>query len=155
MPPATAPPLGVTGAPSTGGVALRFGSKTQDAAVGKSFTVSIVADNAADLGAAPIDLQYDPHLLKLDEVAAGDLLKQGGANPLLTKNIQNETGKAAIQIARQPGLTGANGNGALVTFTFSAVAAGDTQIVAPNVALRNSQGQPAGTGSPIVSVHIK
>ncbi len=171
MPPATAPPLGVppvtslsatappaTAPPATAppaGVALHFNQQTIEAAAGKTFTVSIMADNAADLGAAPIHLQFDPKILKLNDVVAGDLLAKGGAVPILTKNIQNDVGSATIQVSRQPGLTGVAGSGVIATLTFSAVAAGQTQIVAPKIELRNSQGQPAGTGSPMLSVHVK
>jgi general secretion pathway protein D len=161
MPPATAPPPAA--APSTAapgarpddGVALHFAPRTIDAAEGKTFTVSIVADNATDLGAAPVEIRFDPKMLRLNDVAAGDLLAQGGAVPLLTKNIQNESGTASIQVSRQPGLKGASGSGALVTFTFSAVAAGETQVMAPNLTVRNSQGQPAGSGASSLTVRIK
>jgi general secretion pathway protein D len=161
MPPATAPPLGAppATAPSTaapaGTVALHFAQKTIDTTAGKTFTVSIVADNAVDLGAAPVEVKFDPKMLRLNDVAAGDLVSQGGAVPLLTKNIQNESGTASVQVSRQPGSKGATGSGALVTFTFSAVAAGETQVMAPNIAVRDSQGQPAGNGVSSLTVHIK
>ncbi len=151
-PPATAPPAG--GA-SASGVDVHFSQKTIQAAAGKTFTVSIVADKASDLGAAPIELKFDPKMLRLDDVAAGDLLAQGGAVPLVVKNIQNESGSATVQISRQPGLKGATGNGAILTLTFSALGPGDTQVMAPNVVLRDSQGKAAGTGSPGLSVHIQ
>ncbi|MGA7239553.1 MAG: cohesin domain-containing protein, partial [Bryobacteraceae bacterium] len=143
-----------TAAPA-GTVALHFAQKTIDTTAGKTFTVSIVADNAVDLGAAPMEVKFDPKMLRLNDVAAGDLASQGGAVPLLTKNIQNESGTASVQVSRQPGLKGATGSGALVTFTFSAVAAGETQVMAPNIAVRDSQGQPAGNGVSSLTVHIK
>jgi general secretion pathway protein D len=156
MPPATAPPATApsTAAPA-GTVALHFAQKTIDTTAGKTFTVSIVADNAVDLGAAPMEVKFDPKMLRLNDVAAGDLASQGGAVPLLTKNIQNESGTASVQVSRQPGLKGATGSGALATFTFSAVAAGETQVMAPNIAVRDSQGQPAGNGVSSLTVHIK
>jgi general secretion pathway protein D len=160
-PPATAPPIGAPPAtapsatPPGGAVALQFSQRTIDAAAGKTFTVSIVANNAADVGAAPIDVRFDPKMLRLNDVAAGDLIAQGGAVPLLTKNIQNESGTASVQVSRQPGLKGATGSGALVTFTFSAVAPGETQVMAPNITVRNSQGQPVGNGVSSLTVSIK
>jgi general secretion pathway protein D len=161
MPPATAPPA--TAPPATtpaaggspSGFALSFSQPTIQASANKTFTVSIMANAASDLGAAPIDLNFDPKLLRLDDVAAGDLLKQGGASPLVTKNVQNEAGKAWIQVARQPGLAGANGNGAILTLTFTALAPGTAQVTTQNVTLRNSQGLPAGAGNPSVNVQIK
>ena len=58
-------------------------------------------------------------------------------------------------VETEPGLKGATGSGAIVTLTFAAVTPGDTQITAPSISLRNSQGQPMGTGSPGMTVHIK
>lgn len=156
-PPATAPPATATpgGGASASGVDVHFSQKAVQTAAGKTFTVSIVADKASDLGAAPIELKFDPKLLRLNEVLAGDLLAQGGAVPLVVKNIQNESGSATVQVSRQPGLKGATGSGAILTLTFSALGPGDTQVMAPNIILRNSQGQPAGTASPGLSVHIQ
>lgn len=151
-PPATAPPAT---APPGKGAAISFAPKTVETQSGKTFTVSVRADNATDVGAAPVEIKFDPNMVRLNDVAAGDLLAQGGATPLVIKNIQNEAGTATVQVSRQPGLKGATGSGGIVTFTFSAVAAGQTQITAPNVALNNSQGQPAATGSSSVNVHIK
>ncbi len=152
--PATAPPINTQTAGS-GALALRFNPQTVETNSGGTFSVSIMADNAADVANAPVQLTFDPKMLRLNDVVAGDLLARGTGAPLLTKNIQNEAGRASIQVGRQPGATGVTGSGAILTLTFSAVSAGQTQIVAPNIALRNSQGQPAGTGSPVLNVRVK
>jgi general secretion pathway protein D len=133
---------------------MRFNPGSVDAATGGTFTVSIMVDNVSDVVSAPVQLTFDPKMLRLNDVSAGDLFSRGGVTPTVTKNIQNEAGRASIQVGRQ-GAPGANGNGAVLTLTFSAVSAGQTQIVAPNLALRNSQGQPAGTGSPVLNVRIR
>jgi hypothetical protein len=56
---------------------------------------------------------------------------------------------------RTPGAPGASGSGTLYTFSFSAIAPGSTQISAPNVILRNSQGAAVATGSPQLTVNVK
>jgi general secretion pathway protein D len=112
-------------------------------------------DNAADVAAAPIQVVFDPKIVKLNDIAQGDLLSQGGVAATLTKNIQNDSGGAAVQLTRPPGSPGANGSGTLLTLTFSAVAPGTTQITAPNVSLRNSTGTPAAGGSPQLTVNVK
>jgi general secretion pathway protein D len=123
--------------------------------VGNTFTASLMLDNAADLTAAPIQLVFDPKVLKLNDVTQGDLMGQGGIAAALTKNIQNDAGAAAIQLNRPPGAPGVNGSGTLLTFNFSAIAPGATQVTAPNVTLRNSQGATAATGSPQLTVNVK
>ncbi len=154
LPPATAPPATAPAA-TAGTAALRFAPTPVQAAVGGTFSVSLMMDNAADLAAAPIQVVFDPKILKLNDVSQGDLMGQGGVAATLTKNIQNDAGGAAVQLSRPPGSPGVNGSGTLLTFNFSAVAPGSTQITAPNVMLRNSQGAAAATGSPQLTVNVK
>ena len=125
------------------------------AAVGGTFTASLLIDNAADLAAAPIQIVFDPKILKLNDITAGDLMNHGDVKATLTKNIQNDAGAAAVELKRPKDSTGASGSGTLLTFSFSAVAAGSTQITAPNLTLTNSQGAAAATGSPQLTVNVK
>jgi general secretion pathway protein D len=150
-PPATAPPA--TAPPAT--AVLRFAPSPVQIGVGGNFTVSLMLDSVADLASAPVQVVFDPKILKLDDVSQGDLMSQGGATATLTKNIQNDAGAAAVQLSRPPGSPGANGSGALLTFHFSAVAPGTTQVTAPNLTLRNSQGAAAATGSAQLTVNVK
>jgi hypothetical protein len=85
----------------------------------------------------------------------GDLMVQGGIAVKPAKNVDNVAGAAAIQLNRPPGSPGANGSGTLLTFSFSAIAAGSTQVSAPNVTLRNSQGAAVATGTPQLTVNVK
>lgn len=153
-PPATAPPAAAQAKPA-GKAELRFAPGSIQVGVGGTFTASLMVDNAADLARAPIQLVFDPKVLKLNDVSQGDLMGQGGVPSSLTKNIQNDAGAAAIQLNRPLGSPGATGSGALLTFSFSAVAPGTTQVTAPNVTLRNSQGATAATGSPQLTVNVK
>jgi len=125
------------------------------AAVGGTFTASLLIDNAADLAAAPIQIVFDPKILKLNDITAGDLMSHGGVKATLTKNIQNDSGAAAVELKRPKGSPGVDGSGTLLTFSFSAVAAGSTEITAPNLTLTNSQGAAAATGSPQLTVDVK
>jgi len=147
-PPATAPPA--TAPPSAAGPAvLRFAPTPVQTTVGGNFTVSLMLDNASDVAAAPIQVVFDPKVLKLNDVTPGDMMSK------LTKNIQNDAGAAAVQLSLPAGSPGASGSGTLLTLSFSAVGKGSTQITAPNVTLRNSQGASAATGSPQLTVNVK
>jgi general secretion pathway protein D len=134
---------------------MRFAPTPVQTGVGGSFNVSLMLDNAADVAAAPVQVVFDPKILKLNDVSQGDLMSQGAVAATLTKNIQNDSGGAAVQLSRPPGSGGANGSGTLLTFNFSAVAPGSTQVTAPNLTLRNSQGAAAATGSPQLTVNVK
>ncbi len=147
-PPATAPPG--TAPPSAAGPAvLRFAPTPVQTTVGGNFNVSLMLDNGSDVAAAPVQVVFDPKVLKLNDVTPGDLMSK------LTKNIQNDAGAAAIQLSLPAGSSGANGSGTLLNLSFSAIGAGATQITAPNVTLRNSQGAAAATGSPQLTVNVK
>lgn len=127
---------------------MRFAPTPVQTTVGGNFTVSLMLDNASDITAAPIQVVFDPKVLKLNDVTAGDLMSK------LTKNIQNDAGAAAVQLSLPPG-SSANGSGTLLNLSFSAVGKGATQITAPNVTLRNSKGAAAATGSPQLTVNVK
>jgi general secretion pathway protein D len=157
-PPATAPPATAspaTAPPAAGTAVLRFAPTPVQTAVGGNFTVALMLDNGSDVTAAPIQIVFDPKILKLNDVTQGDLMSKGGATATLTKNIQNDAGAAAVQLNLPAGTPGVGGSGALLNFSFSAVGTGATQITAPNVALRNSQGGAAVTGSPQLNVVVK
>jgi hypothetical protein len=128
---------------------MHFAPTPVQTTVGGNFTVSLMLDNASDVTAAPIQFVFDPKVLKLNDVTPGDLMSK------LTKNIQNDAGAAAVQLSLPAGSPGANGSGTLLTLSFSAIGAGSTQITAPNVTLRNSQGAAAATGSPQLTVNVK
>jgi general secretion pathway protein D len=147
-PPATAPPA--TAPPSAAGPAvLRFAPTPVQTTVGGNFTVSLMLDNGSDVAAAPIQLVFDPKVLKLNDITAGDLMSK------LTKNIQNDAGAAAVQLSLPAGSPGVSRSGTLLNLSFSAVGKGTTQITAPDVTVRNSHGAAAATGSPQLTVNVK
>ena len=111
--------------------------------------MSLMLDNGSDVTAAPIQVVFDPKVLKLNDVTAGDLMGK------LTKNIQNDAGGAAVQLSLPAGSPGVSGSGTLLNLSFSAVGTGSTQITAPNVTLQNSKGAAAATGSPQLTVNVK
>jgi general secretion pathway protein D len=128
---------------------LRFAPTPVQTTVGGNFTVSLMLDNGSDVAAAPIQLVFDPKVLKLNDVTTGDLMSK------LTKNIQNDAGAAAVQLSLAAGSPGVSRSGTLLNLSFSAVGKGTTQIVAPDVTVRNSQGAAAATGSPQLTVNVK
>jgi len=75
--------------------------------------------------------------------------------PVFAKNIQNDSGTAAIQVSRPPGSPGVSGAGVLVTLNFQAVARGNTNLTVSNAGLRNSQNQVIGGGNTGLPVRIQ
>jgi general secretion pathway protein D len=155
-PPATAPPLNQPAPAGPAGAARVVFSPAQvETRVASPLTVAVILDGGADVMAAPLTIQFDPKVLRLNDVVRGDFLAGDGQQPVFTKNIQNDTGVASIQMNRQPGTPGVSGGGVLVTLNFTTVARGNTVVNLPGLVLRNSQGQPIPAGNPQLSISIR
>jgi general secretion pathway protein D len=126
-----------------------------DTALSAGVTVTLVAENGADVASAPMQIQFDPKVLRLNDVSLGDLLTQGGEQPVFTKNILNDQGTATIQLARPPGTPGVSGSGVLIALNFQAVGRGTTTVTIPNLAVRNGQGQVIATGAPQLTINVR
>ena len=156
--PAPAPPATQPAPPATrtpGAAQIFFQPPQVDATVSSTFSVAVAVAGANDAAGAPMQIQFDPKILRLNDIMLGDLMMQGGQEPVLTKNILNDAGAATVQLARPAGSPGASGNGVLVTLNFQAVGRGSTSITIPNLTVFNSQGQPGLSGSPQLTVNIK
>jgi general secretion pathway protein D len=164
-PPATAPPMPVPGAPPApaaatapspaGPARVQFAPPVVQTTIGSTVSVNVTMEGGADVGSAPMQISWDPKVLKLNDVIRGDFLSSDGQQPVFTKNVMNDTGTATIQLGRQPGTPGVNGSGVLVTLSFQAVGKGTTPVFIPNLSVRNSQGQPVADGSPRMTVNVQ
>jgi hypothetical protein len=114
-----------------------------DKNVGDTFDVTLQVDDARDVVSAPFVLQYNPKLLSLNNVTAGKFWSADGEEPVLTKDVHNDTGLALA------------GTGTLVTLSFKALAGGTANLSVNNIQLNNAQSQMVGSGSPKVTINIK
>jgi general secretion pathway protein D len=163
MPPATAPPMG--SAPATAPAAgadgaqkptarVHFSPSQVEASQSGSFSVALSLEGGVDVSAAPLEVQFDPKVLRLNGVTRGDFFSSDGQQPLFTWNI-HDSGSATIQLNRLPGTPGATGSGVLVTLNFQTIGKGPTTVTIPNLSVRSSQGQVLATGSPQLTVNVK
>ena len=107
------------------------------------------------MASAPLEIQFDPKILRLNDVAPGDFLSRAARPPIFTKNIQNDTGSAVVQLSRPPGSPGISGSGTLVMLTFQVIGRGSSAVTVPNLTVRDSQGQAVATASPRLVVNVK
>jgi general secretion pathway protein D len=154
-PPATAPapppaPASVQPSPSA-----RFLPAQLDATVGNTVTTTVMLDHVKDLFSAPMHIKFDPKLLRLNDVAQGNLLSSDGQQVVFTKNVLNDSGEATVTLNRMPGASGVSGAGTAVTLTFQAVARGAATVSVPQFAPRDSKGQTLLTASPVLTINIK
>jgi general secretion pathway protein D len=157
-PPApAAPPTPAPAPPPAPGAAASvvFQPAQVNTTQGSSFTISLAASGVNGAMGAPMQIQFDPKVLRLNDITLGDLMTQGNQPPSFTKNILNDAGSATVQLARPSGTAGALGSGVLVNLVFQAVGSGATKVTLPNLSLLNSQGQALFSGSPQVTVNVK
>ena len=166
-PPATAPPM--TAPPATtpaadgppaapkpvGNAVVRFLPPQVEINAQGTTTVALIIENATDVSSAPLQVSFDPKVVKLNDAGRGDFFSSDGQIPVFTKNIQNDAGAAAMNLSRLPDTPGVSGTGVLTTLIFQAVAKGSTTVTIPNLTVRNTQGQVVFSGSPRLTISVK
>ena len=152
--PSVAPPTPSQPAPPQSNAVVSFVPAQIQTTLGGSFNVNLVIANAADLFSAPIEIKYDPKVLKLNDVTQGNLMASDGQQVTFTKNILNDAGQADITINRLPGTGGVTGSGMLVTLSFTTLGRGATSVSVPAFSPTNSQGQPISNSSPLLTVNV-
>jgi general secretion pathway protein D len=152
-PPPPAPPVAPAQAPP-GAPRVFFQPSQADTTLSATLNVVVAVENAADLSSAPMQIQFDPKILRLNNVTVGSLM-QGNQQPAFTQNVLNDNGSATIQLSRLPGTGGVSGSGALVNLSFQAVGRGMSTVTIPNLTLSNSQGQPITVANPQLSVTVR
>src|SRR5439155_4186285 len=153
-PPATAPPAPPAQAPA-GNARVTFVPSQTNAQFNGTVTVSLMVENAADLAATPMQIRFDPKVLRLNDVVRGNLLTSDGQQVAFSKNILNDTGEASVNVSRFPSTCGVSGSGSIVTLVFQAIGRGQTVVTAPQLTLRNSQSEPILTATPQLTVKVK
>jgi general secretion pathway protein D len=155
--PETPPPAAQTPAPTptVGGPPVSFTVVPPDSnqAVGSTFQVAVMLGNARDVFSVPLQLQFNPALLQLVNVDAGNFLSQDGQPVSLVH--REDKGLVAISSIRPPNTKGVTGAGNLCTLTFRAIAPGDSSLSLVKVgALNSAQANLPAVGSQAV-VHVK
>jgi hypothetical protein len=122
-------------------------------------TVTLTGDNVTDMVSAAAQIRYDPRILRINNIVAGDLPQRGltatsRAEP--SKNILNDTGQADMSVNRGLNGGGISGGGGLFTVVFQAVGRGNTNVSVSSASLTASTGQPINvTVPPPLVVNVK
>ncbi len=124
--PASQPPAS-NPAPS-GTASFLFDPPTIQATKGGTFMVNLLLSGAQNVHSVPVQLNYDPKMLQLINVSNGGFLSQDGQIVTLAHREDELVGQSQITASRPPGVGGVSGQGAVVTLTFQAKAAGQTPL---------------------------
>ena len=108
----------------------------------------INGDNITDMASAAAQLKFDPRILRISNILAGDLPQRNTGPMEPSKNILNDTGQADMAVSRGPNDGGVSGAGGLFTVVFQAVGRGNTNVSLSSISLKGSTGQPIGAATP-------
>jgi general secretion pathway protein D len=127
---------------------------TANQSVGSTFQVAVTLGGGQDIYSVPLQLQFNPAVLELVNVDAGDFLSRDGQAVAIVHRDEGN-GLVTISTSRPPGAKGVSGQGNVCTLTFKATAAGDSNLSLVKVGARNStQSTLPAVGSQAV-VHVK
>jgi len=122
---------------------------------GSTFTVNILLSGAQNVSAVPLQMSYDPRLLQLVNVSNGGFLSQDGQAVALVHRDDDQSGTVQINANRPPGSAGVSGQGAVVTLTFIAKAAGQTALTIARGGARDPNNQALPVSGAVANVVIQ
>ena len=123
---------------------------------GDTFTLEIKAEDIYNLAGWQFDIEFDRTVLEAVEVNEGDFLKTGGGATFFQKGtIDNRLGKIRGLSAARLSEDGVSGTGTLLSGTFTAKAAGQTQLRLDNFQLASITGKPIVAGPHEVVITVE
>ena len=123
---------------------------------GDIFTLDISAKEVHDLAGWQFDIAYDSAMLEAVEVNEGDFLKTGGGATFFQKGrINNATGKITKLSSARLAEDGVRGSGTLLSVTFTAKTAGQTQLRLENFQFATINGVSISAGPYEVGITIE
>jgi general secretion pathway protein D len=134
---------------------LRFEPGMAQPNVGSTFNVQLVVNNVNDLYSAPMQINFDPKMLQVTSVSAGDFLSRDGQPVALVHREDPSTGLISFTATRPPGTGGISGSGVLLTMTFQAKAPGQSSIVVTRPGGQSSTRAPITMSSANATITVK
>jgi general secretion pathway protein D len=122
--------------------------------VGSTFQTAIVLKDGQDIASVPMQLQFDPRVLQLVNVDAGDFLAKGGENVQVAHRVESN-GQLTIAASRLPNVAGVSGGGNVCILTFKAAAPGDAVISFLKVGAKDSKLTAIAASGSSAVVHVK
>jgi hypothetical protein len=118
--------------------------------------VNVQVENATDASAVtPLRVSWDPALLRLNDIAPGELFSRDGGRVTSVKDIRNDSGQASLTISRAAGSAGINGSGAVAVLTFVALMPGSGRITVTEMGLMDTQNRAANVALSAVPVAVQ
>ena len=123
---------------------------------GDTFTLEIRAEDIYNLAGWQFDIAFDPTMLEAVEVSEGDFLNPEGSATFFQKgSIDNATGKITKLSSARLSEVGVSGSGTLLSVTFTAKTAGQTQLRLDSFQLAAVTGTPITAGPHEIVITIE
>lgn len=141
---------------------VRLAPRSLHVNVGDTFSTYVLIDNATHLGAYEFKLRYDPSVVQILDMSAGEFLASRGDQVYsVDPRINNEVGELAfasliLGIGQNPD-AGAQGSGKLATVNMKAVGEGSTTLDLQGIHLIDSSQRsqvPASIAGSVVVVGL-
>jgi general secretion pathway protein D len=129
-------------------------SPADPVATGTTFKIPVVLNGAVDVTAVPLQISYDAAKVTLVNVASGDMLSRDG-QPLALVHRDDGQGSITLNVSRPPGSTGVSGSGIVCILTFTAKAAGDSDVAITRPTVLNSAQKVLTLQGARATIHVK
>ena len=142
--------------PAPGGparVALQPAAST--VTLNSAVTMTIAAENVVNLADVSAQLQYDPKILRVVNIVAGELPGRDSAPLEVSKTVLDDVGRADMRMSRGSNGGTVSGSGSLFTVVFQAIGRGNTSVTLNSVGIRNAMGPVAATTPSPASVSVQ
>jgi hypothetical protein len=111
-------------------------------------SVTIYGDNVTNMASVKAQLRFDPAILRINNIVAGDLSQRNAPTVTPSKNILNDSGVADMSVERGPSDGPVSGTGALFTVVFQAVGRGNTNVTVTGSSMTGAGGQALQVAPP-------
>lgn len=144
--PPTTPAVESSAAPSLPSLKLKWEGPAT-AGVGEVVTLNLLAEQAADLRALPMELAFERDKWAFVGVDEGDLLTQGQTATSVAQSGHPESGSWSISVLRRPA-TGAQGAGRVLSLRLRALQPGDTTVAVRSARALSSRAEVSQVPEP-------
>jgi general secretion pathway protein D len=140
---------------SAGTASFGFDPASATPKPGSTFAMNVMLSGAQNVSSVPLQVSYNPQLLQLVNVSNGGFLSQDGQAVALVHRDDDQSGTVQINATRPPGTTGVSGQGTVVTLTFLAKSAGQSEVTIARGGVRDAALQSTPVTGAVANIRVQ
>ena len=118
-----------------------FNPSSSEMALNQKSKISIMIENAANVGSVPFYIEFDPAVIQVTSVEEGAFLSGDGQATSFMSAIDNENGRVIIGLTRLGSPRGVSGSGVLMLMEISGKSLGTTTLRFTNQSVKDPTAQ--------------